>query len=174
MWMKGAESSVMCEALIPPWKAQSWPIHQVVSKKILWWNFKVLSAVWLHKQCSQTKTYSSTEVSTVYSLLLEKRVKTEKKTKHHRRHLCIVTENQLKPDVCVLFCVLCGSLLCDLARSQVYITLSCVEKVITSEPQYSNCECFVMKNHMYSLWLKKKKSLKMKHLKFGFKITWAV
>lgn len=32
-----------------------WPIHQNVSKKVFWWNFKVKEAMWLGKWCTETK-----------------------------------------------------------------------------------------------------------------------
>lgn len=62
--------------------------------------------------------------------VLEKRGKAL--CENHRIYLFISSKNQLKPDVCVLLCVLCGSLQCNLARSQVYLTSSCVQKVISS------------------------------------------
>ena len=40
-----------------------WPIHQNISKKFFWWNFKVKGAVWLSKWCTETKKHSSTDVS---------------------------------------------------------------------------------------------------------------
>lgn len=62
--------------------------------------------------------------------VLEKRGKAL--CENHRIYLFVSSKNQLKPDVCVLLCVLCGSLQCNLARSQVYLTSSCVQKVISS------------------------------------------
>lgn len=40
-----------------------WPIHQNISKKVFWWNFKVKEAMRLGKWCTETKKHSSADVS---------------------------------------------------------------------------------------------------------------